>query len=98
MIDKKSFRHCRYFVTTYGVAQEYGGCEEGGWYYRVIEAEEVMVFSSKKKASKYLGNLYRKLYEESYMYDGEDKPYYRFETRKTLCSEDNTNKPRPTYC
>lgn len=84
------------FVTEYTETQCYGGPEEGGWYYWVLEVNHCQKFSSNKTARRVLDKK-NKEYRDYNRNNYDDKRYFTIENKKELGKRDNSNEPRPHY-
>lgn len=75
------------YVSTYENVRCYGGPEEGGWYYSVMELVDVRYFGSNKKARTEIATMELPYRQSAYI-----------ETAKNVGRKDTTNAPRPYYC
>ena len=85
----RKFKKQKIYVTLYEVTRVYGGPEEGGWYYTVLEALEFKEVATREEAIR--------VQIEKGKDVGTDY-YVTIETNKTLGKQDNTQKPAPRYC
>ena len=82
-------------ITEYEVTREFGGYEEGGWYFSVT----THISTRKAKSNKKAIELCEKLNEEEggygYMHDG--YVFFKVEEMKHIGRLDDTDKPVPRW-
>lgn len=84
------------WVTAYESCQCYGGPEEGGWYYWVVEAQQSWKFSTNRSARAFKDKM-SKLYERHNKNNYVDRTHFAIENKRELGIQDSTKKPRPHY-
>ena len=86
------------FVSLYTDNYCYGGPEEGGWYYTVVNFESFSKCTSKRKAKKLCSKINRDLEKQNKASQGYEYQYAVVERRHAIGKRDNSEGPIPTYC
>jgi hypothetical protein len=84
------------FVSEYVTTQQYGGPEEGGWYYYSTEFVQTKKYSSNRTARKVADRL-RNEYNLNDRYSWEERYHCAIESKNEIGRQDNMKEPTPHY-